>query len=498
MTGFEPFAIAIAISEQVGSAWQKQRIKVFCTDTDEDRLIAARQMTFSSHDLKELSLEVRDKYFQSSGADRYSFKPDFRRSIIFGKHDALKDPVISKIDVLVSQNILVRHHMEEQHLLLDRIGTALASDGLLVLGEFERVPDPAHELFSTANLSEKVLSIRSIFERVPAPGSDSVKPESVLLAVGFDSIAVAQIVVDSAGRIAAANARARSTFSLLPHDLGKPLQDIELSYRPVELRSVIERASGGTETILINRVQRFAGNGRTQMFDVFVTPLFCSDNSLAGCSVQFHDVTELCALQDEMIELNEQLQTANEELQAAHEELETTNEELQSTNEELQTTNEELQSANEELETMNEELQSSNSELESINTEQYALTEHAGDTNSFLQSILGSLHAALLVLNGDNRVLIWSQRCAELWGLRNAEVTGKHLQELDVGFPARETIAAISALREGNLPEITLSADALTRTGKSLPVSVRLSPLKLLSENATLVLVEPKERALDG
>ena len=31
-------------------------------------------------------------------------------------------------------------------------------------------------------------------------------------------------------------------FGLTAHDLGRPFHDLEISYRPVELRSLIERA----------------------------------------------------------------------------------------------------------------------------------------------------------------------------------------------------------------------------------------------------------------
>ena len=48
--------------------------------------------------------------------------------------------------------------------------------------------------------------------------------------------------VDSNDVLAFANARARVLFSIHPKDIGRPLQDLEISYRPVELRSLIEQA----------------------------------------------------------------------------------------------------------------------------------------------------------------------------------------------------------------------------------------------------------------
>ena len=115
---------------------------------------------------------------------------------------------------------------------------------------------------------------------------------------------------------------------------------------------------------------------------------------------------------------NRQLELAYEELQSTNEELETTNEELQSTVEELETTNEELQSTNEELETMNEELQSTNDELQSTNDELRDRTTEITDLNAFMESILGSLEAAVIVLDRDLAVQVWTRQAHELWGLR--------------------------------------------------------------------------------
>src|SRR5262249_61882443 len=104
--------------------------------------------------------------------------------------------------------------------------------------------------------------------------------------------------------------------------------------------------------------------------------------------------------------------------------LETTNEELQSTNEELETTNEELQSTNEELETMNEELQSTNEELETMNDELNDRSLDLNEMNSFLNAILGSIQAGVVVVDRDLVVNAWNEGANDLWGLAGAEVLG--------------------------------------------------------------------------
>ncbi len=192
--------------------------------------------------------------------------------------------------------------------------------------------------------------------------------EQRLRDAAFDTEATAQLVTEPSGTIVAANARARETFGLTSKDLGRPLDDLELSYRPSDLRMSIERALNERREIRVADVP-WTLHGDLRAFDIVITPLLGDDRSVLGSRISFQDVTELKALRIELQHSKQELETAYEELQSTNEELETTNEELQSTVEELETTNEELQSTNEELETMNEELQSTNEELHTTNEE---------------------------------------------------------------------------------------------------------------------------------
>jgi two-component system, chemotaxis family, CheB/CheR fusion protein len=141
----------------------------------------------------------------------------------------------------------------------------------------------------------------------------------------------------------------------------------------------------------------------------------------------FRDVTRYHRLEDDLKTSHQELETANEELQSTNEELETTNEELLSTVEELETTNEELQSTNEELETMNEEMQSTNEDLQTANEQLKQSGDELNRANAFLENILSNFHDGLIVVDDDLRVQAWNTRSEDLWGLRSAEVQGKHL-----------------------------------------------------------------------
>jgi two-component system CheB/CheR fusion protein len=227
-------------------------------------------------------------------------------------------------------------------------------------------------------------------------------------------------VVTADGLTALVSRQAEMLFGASPRDVGRPFRDLEVSYRPLELRRLIDQAAAERRTVRANNVTCSRG-GEVLHYDVHVTPLVAANNGLLGVSVAFLDVTDFHRLRDELEQANRQLETAYEELQSTNEELETTNEELQSTVEELETTNEELQSTNEELETMNAELQATNDELQTTNDELQARTGDLNRANVFLETILTGLRAGIVVLDPNLHVQVWNQQAQELWGLRTEE-----------------------------------------------------------------------------
>jgi two-component system CheB/CheR fusion protein len=191
----------------------------------------------------------------------------------------------------------------------------------------------------------------------------------------------------------------------------------------------------------------------------------------------FTDVSQAVELQQELERSRREFETAYEELQSTVEELETTNEELQSTNEELETTNEELQSTNEELETMNEELQSTNEELQTINTELMDRTGQLNQTNVFLESILESMQAGVIVLDRDLTVESWNALAEDMWGLRPEETKQKNFLGLDIGLPVDQLRQPIRDVLSGTADTAEVTLDAVNRRGRAVVCKVTCSPL---------------------
>lgn len=278
----------------------------------------------------------------------------------------------------------------------------------------------------------------------------------------FEAGSVAQIVVDTEGRLVLANAYARTVFGVGTRDIGGPLHDLELSYRPVELRSRIEEAHAERKPLALRGVEWQRGESDAAYFDVEIVPLFDNGSTL-GATVSFIDVTRYKQLQEELLHSSQELETAYEELQSTNEELETTNEELQSTVEELETTNEELRSSNEELQTINDELRLRSEERNSV--------------NAFLEAILTSLRSDVAVADRDLAVQIWNGRAEDLWGLRQDEVLGTNLLNLDIGLPLERLRRPLRGCLAGELAQHEETLDAINRRGRSIRCTVSIAPL---------------------
>jgi two-component system CheB/CheR fusion protein len=483
-SGQEAYSLAIAFTEALGPEAFRERVKVYGTDADEEALNVARLASYGGKDVETVPPELLKRYFEPQG-NRFLFRPDLRRSIIFGRHDIVQDAPISRLDLLVCRNTLMYFNAETQQKILQRFHFALngGGKGYLFLGRAEMLLGHS-TLFTPINLKcrifAKVAQPGAPRARVPLAdngnGTDLMRNDR-LRELAHEESPVARIVVDGNGTLVMANQRARLTFSLNPKDIGRPLQDLEISYRPAELRSPIEQAYAERRTITLTSVERRFHDGERQYFDIIVAPLFDESQAPIGVGITFLDVSPYSRLSEELQRSREEIQTANEELQSSNEELETTNEELQSSNEELETTNEELQSTNEELETMNEELQSTNEELQTVNEELRQRTEEMNHLNAFLESVLTGMRAAAVVVNQNLNVLVWNRRAEDLWGLRVDEVQGRSLLNLDIGLPVGQLRDILRPSISGEKDHQEIVVDAVNRRGKSIKCRITCTPL---------------------
>ncbi|BAZ24634.1 MCP methyltransferase, CheR-type with PAS/PAC sensor [Kalymmatonema gypsitolerans NIES-4073] len=486
-SGEETYTIAMLLAEALGIEQYTARVKVFATDVDVDALNYARQANYNSKEVQSVPPNFLDKYFERVNG-RYVVQKELRRGVIFGRHDLVQDAPISKIDLVICRNTIMYFNSETQAKILARFHFALNDNGFLFFGKAEMLFSRNHS-YTAVDLRQRVFtkanngSIGDLLLNMAHSKSQIAIPEMVdkvsVYEAGFEVDSVAQIVVDSNSIVILANAEARNLLNLNLKDIGRPLQDLELSYRPIDLRSPIDQVRSNRHIITLKDIEWSIAEREIRYLDVQITPLLNENTEeILGIKVIFTDVTRFKQLQQELVTANQELETAYEELQSTTEELETTNEELQSTVEELETTNEELHSTNEELETMNEELQSTNEELQTMNEELRQRSEELNQANSFLESILTSLRVGVVVLTPDLQILIWNRKAEDMWGLRFDEVFSKQLISLDIGLPIEPLIQPLQAIisRQSKNHEVVLNA--INRRGRAIACQVVCTALQ--------------------
>jgi two-component system CheB/CheR fusion protein len=501
-SGEEAYSLAIMFAEALGIDEALERVKIYGTDIDDEALRDARSGLYPAKVLEPLAPELREKYFEQNGA-RFAFRSDLRRRVIFGRHDITRDAPISRLDLLVCRNTLMYFNVEAQTQIIDRFHFALREGGFLFLGKAEMLLNDA-ERFEVMSMRQRV------FRRRPGEATPPYQPVPVKIRAGLtgelhsaarhrqlrdlilDAAPGAALAVDADGQVLLINNHARVEFGLTSNDIGRPFQDLEISYRPVELRSLIEQANHERRTLRVNGAERRVADG-LQYFDILIQPLTGLDGTVSATHITFTDVTVSTQLKSEIKRVREDLETAYEELQSTNEELETTNEELQSSIEELETTNEELQSTNEELETTNEELQSGNEELETMNEEMRVRTEELDEARTFLEAVLTSIAAGVVVLDQGMNVKSWNRGAVDLWGLRPDEVIDQSFYGLDFGLPTeklRETIQlCVDTGRRGE----PVPVPSINRLGRSIVCMVQCSPFD--GHNGGVVLLMEEGRA---
>src|SRR5215470_712917 len=464
-SGEEAYTLAVLFAEALGEERFRRSVKIYATDADSDALIDARHGRYREKDLITAFGEERTNRFFERDGDMGVFRGDLRRALIFGRHDLVQDPPISRIDLVTCRNTLMYFTAEVQAKILASFHFALNPGGYLFLGKAEALVT-RKQMFDVVDLRQHIFrkdgnptDITLLGPLSPSRPRATRKGSGHLAEAVFEQNGVAQVVLDASGTIALANRAARRMLSIGSAELGRHFRDAEFSFRPADLRTPVERVMRERRPVNLYDVVWQTTAEETTTLDITVAPL----DGQAGVMLTFLDVSRY--------------QHLREELERSQRELETTYEELQSTNEEVETTNEELHSTNEELETMNEELQSTNEELETINNELRERSAEVIELNQFLESILGSLKSAVVVLGAEMEVRAWNRQAEELWGLRRDEVLNHHFLNLDIGFPVDRLRIAIRSCLAGRTEREQITTHAINRRGRTVETTVNISCL---------------------
>ncbi len=422
-TGEEAYSIAILLAEHLGKRTNRYNIQIFASDMDEDALAVARQGVYPKAAVSDIPKKLLNTYFTRQN-ETYKLVPAIRDMILFARHDLVKDPPFSHLDMVSCRNVLIYFNIALQKRILQAFHYALEANGMLFLGKSETT-GAAERLFLPLMRASRIYQrngdVKAHLPHLTAargerhhvdghylPGAEKkTTPSDVLKQSMLDLYRPDCVMLDD--RLDVTYVRGDvSTYLKLPEGRAalNVLDLVRNEFRH-DLRGLLYRARREGDVVRSRRF-RIALDEKSH---VEVTMAALHLGKSAATSDKFVLVFERGAIEEQtpldaaasaadlrrIRELEDELRETRESLQTTIEELETANEELQSTYEEAQSTNEELFTSTEELQTANEELQSTNEELRTVNEELGVKSHEVEVANDKLKKINHRLNEEIAV-----------------------------------------------------------------------------------------------------
>jgi PAS domain S-box-containing protein len=136
-SGEEAYSLAVLFADAIGEDRFRRLVKIYATDADTDALATARRGRYRQTDLvAAFGEDLTARFFESDG-DHGVFRGDLRRALIFGRHDLVQDPPISRLDLVTCRNTLMYFTADLQSKILAGFHFALKPGGYLFLGKSE-------------------------------------------------------------------------------------------------------------------------------------------------------------------------------------------------------------------------------------------------------------------------------------------------------------------------------------------------------------------------
>lgn len=130
--GSEPYSLAMILDELDPNG----RHQVLATDLDEEILKVAQAGSYSEKDIKNVPPARRAKYFTQQG-DTFTVKPTLKARVHFERHNLLKDPFPSGLDMVLCRNVVIYFTEEAKEELYKRFHKSLKPGGILFVGGTE-------------------------------------------------------------------------------------------------------------------------------------------------------------------------------------------------------------------------------------------------------------------------------------------------------------------------------------------------------------------------
>jgi two-component system, chemotaxis family, CheB/CheR fusion protein len=451
-TGEEAYSLAMLLNAHAATLDGAPEIQIFATDIDEEALATARAAHYPLTIADDVPPELLRSYFRLE-ADGYRVLGEVRGLVLVAKHDLLRDPPFSALDLISCRNVLIYLQPDAQAQALATFHYALGPRGVLFLGASESV-DAVDGLFTVGDKKHRIfrrledesgrhLPLRRFWRGPLTQESDSSEddgePEEAGEA-GAGKLPNISVAADLHLRLLEAYAppslvvnQVREVVHLSPKagdylrvGGGEPSLDVlELTPKDLrdELRTALYQALDKGRTI--RRAVRVGMPDQEHWVDLVVRPLRMGEEKGGErekgghgqgnfALIVFEERPESAvdpeipapAASDERAvqEIQEKLDRTRAEMKELVEERQDTIEELQMAVEELQSINEEQKATGEELETSREELQSTNEELTTVNQEYRIVIAELNEVNADLRNLINANDIGTVFLDRDLRV----------------------------------------------------------------------------------------------
>lgn len=463
-TGEEAYSIAICLLEFFNDKSIDFPIQIFATDLNAAAIERARAGIYLKGDLTDIPTQRLEGFFTPING-HYQVAKSIRDICIFARHNLLKDPPFSRLDLISCHNVLIYLETEAQRKILQNFHYGLNADGYLLLGKSETAGNE-DALFKLVDKENKIYSKKSVtgiinFDfSMHTPHQKKATPENIPLQEmekrldvekEMDKVLLSEFVppgilinrdlniIEFRGNTSSflRPASGKASFHLLKmireelvFELRTIINKSMTEGRRIKKEGIIYKHEGLIREVGIEVIPMKASVSETFYLVIFkeafntVTPE--KVRSVKGKKQENKD--------HQIAALEQQLKDAREQIKTMSEEFESFREELQSSNEEVLSSNEELQSMNEELETSQEELQSTNEELTTINDELQLRNTELKEAIAYAEAIIYTIREPLIVLNQDLRVNTANQAYYKLFQGSPKDIEGRMFYEIQGGL----------------------------------------------------------------
>jgi len=473
-TGEEAYSIAIALMEFLGDDAVNTPVQIFATDINEMLIEKARAGIYPKSIRADVSLERFRRFFVKADGG-YQINKTIRDMCVFARHDMVKDPPFSRLDLLSCRNAIIYFGPSMQKKLFAVFHYALKQKGFLFLGSSESVgaytslfnlEDKKYKIYSKKAVSTPLLPefiageyVATTIEnrgKISRSSPDTnlkinVMEEADRIVLG--QYAPAGVIINSDLEIIQFRGR---TGAYLEPAAGTPSLKLLKMVRDglsIGLLSAINQAKKENIPVRKEGLQVIY-NGRANRVDVDVVPIrrpydkdkcyflvlfdkavlqTMPDDEIAGKTAPGLEQAACGHDHSELIRLEHELAATKEYLQCVIEKHDFTNEALQAANEEILSSNEELQSMNEELETAKEELQSSNEELMTLNDEVQNRNNELGKISSDLFNLFRSINIPVVMLSNNLHIRRFNPAAEKVFNLIATDV-GRPITDINTNF----------------------------------------------------------------